>query len=319
MRCIRASHLLRRSTLVPTLTHPAACAAPNQPPFKPEPRSIGPGPQISPRSASYSSWAHPQRRRLSVSATAASEMAAAAPVGEAYCFSELSRGIPSLVDAGAGNGTVIAVETVCKADFDAWAAGQADTMRTWMAATQFTGKEGEVCILPSASGGIDRVALGIEDAADMWAYAALPGKLPPGTYALGTGANGDAAALGWILGTYSFDRYKSAKNNASDRQAGPKALLQWPEGVDRIAITALAEGFFLARDMITTPAEDMGGYPACLPRYSITLCACRSWGRHNAASLLTAPWCTRSPTRHCRRGIGAGKPAWRFLPCHRGR
>lgn len=34
--------------------------------------------------------------------------------------------------------------------------------------------------------------------------------------------------------------------------------LVWPEGADQAAVSALAEGIFLARDLVTTPAEDLG-------------------------------------------------------------
>ena len=50
-------------------------------------------------------------------------------------------------------------------------------------------------------GGLERVVLGAEDPSDLWAYAGLQAKLPPGLYQLQPGAaDPDAAALGWLLG-----------------------------------------------------------------------------------------------------------------------
>ena len=57
-------------------------------------------------------------------------------------------------------------------------------------------------------------------------------------------------ALAWILGTYGFTRYK--KNTKRD----PKLVL--PEGVDGAEVTRIAEGVFLARDLVNTPSNDMG-------------------------------------------------------------
>ena len=181
-------------------------------------------------------------------------MAAAARAGEASCFPNASRGLLALAD-GDTNGAPVHIDCIAKGGLDTWLGAQSEPVRAWVAATQFTGKDGEVCVVPSPSGGIERVACGVEDPADVWAYAGLPSKLPPGVYSVSGGAAAaSSAALGWILGSYSFDRYKSAKKDSS----GPKARLMWPEGSDRAAVSALAEGFFLARDMITTPAEDMG-------------------------------------------------------------
>ncbi|MGD9650711.1 MAG: M17 family metallopeptidase, partial [Dongiaceae bacterium] len=57
-------------------------------------------------------------------------------------------------------------------------------------------------------------------------------------------------ALGWALAQYQFDRYKKSTPR--------RAKLAWPKGVDRAKITALAESIFMARDLINTPANDMG-------------------------------------------------------------
>ena len=58
------------------------------------------------------------------------------------------------------------------------------------------------------------------------------------------------APLAWILGLYNFARYK--KND----RAAPKLVV--PDGIDGEDATRIAEGVFLARDLINTPANDMG-------------------------------------------------------------
>lgn len=49
-------------------------------------------------------------------------------------------------------------------------------------------------------GGVERVVLGAEDPTELWTYAALRSKLPPGQYQLAAAPDANAAALGWLLG-----------------------------------------------------------------------------------------------------------------------
>src|SRR5690606_27721926 len=53
-----------------------------------------------------------------------------------------------------------------------------------------------------------------------------------------------------LLGQYRFTRYKTAP--------APKARLVRPEGADAARIQAIAAGEYLTRDLINTPASDMG-------------------------------------------------------------
>src|SRR5204862_1215902 len=52
------------------------------------------------------------------------------------------------------------------------------------------------------------------------------------------------------LGAYAFTRYKAPKRGF--------ATLVWPENADRHEVERMARGVFLARDLINTPAEDLG-------------------------------------------------------------
>src|SRR5262249_11241069 len=77
--------------------------------------------------------------------------------------------------------------------------------------------------------------------------------LPEGKYFIepdGLRASPTDTALGWALGSYAFDRYKK-------RERAP-ATLVWPDQADRAEVERIADAVFLARDMINTPAEDMG-------------------------------------------------------------
>ena len=74
----------------------------------------------------------------------------------------------------------------------------------WAKVNSFKAKAGEVLSVPNESGSLSCAVLGLGEGkgADLlWAYAALPGKLPAGTYKLAAGVSDpDQALLGWVLG-----------------------------------------------------------------------------------------------------------------------
>ena len=131
-----------------------------------------------------------------------------------------------------------------------------ETQAAWIDATGFAAALGAVCLLPDTQGRIDRVVIGrgtVRDRArTRFAEGAAIAGLPDGVYRLDTGGTADleAVALGYLLGSYSFDRYRA--------QGGAGARLIAPEGVDAPRAEAIAAGECLTRDLINTPAEDMG-------------------------------------------------------------
>ena len=79
----------------------------------------------------------------------------------------------------------------------------------------------------------------------------LPGLLPAGTYRFANAPHDPRlAALAFALGTYQFTRYRKAEANG--------AQLELPDGVDGAELSRIAEGVTLARDLINTPANDIG-------------------------------------------------------------
>ena len=56
--------------------------------------------------------------------------------------------------------------------------------------------------------------------------------------------------MAFALGAYRFTRYRKAKDKA--------VRLVLPEGIDGDDLSRIAEGMTLARDLINTPANDMG-------------------------------------------------------------
>jgi len=125
--------------------------------------------------------------------------------------------------------------------------------RQWARASGFDGAQGTFALLPDAKGGVARVLAGVREGADPWALAALPLKLPRGRYALGKGSvavPAEHAAFSWDLGSYQFARYKKAKRAAAQLQMEATARVK--ESLD------LAQAVRLVRDLVNTPAEDMG-------------------------------------------------------------
>jgi leucyl aminopeptidase len=153
------------------------------------------------------------------------------------------------------NARTIAITAVNGDAFKDWKKNADAAAQAWATATGFSAKAGEMMLRPAADGRLAEVLLGIEgDDLGLWDLAELPGKLPAGRYKLSRSSApkaATAAALGWALGCYRFNRYKSAA-------ATVETELVWPVGADRRLATAQAEGIALARDLINTPAGDLG-------------------------------------------------------------
>jgi len=120
--------------------------------------------------------------------------------------------------------------------------------------SDFKGKSGQVLVVPDAEGAIAEVlfGLGVAAPADPTLFRALPAKLTGGVYRIAAAPPAFAAdqiALAFALGSYRFDRYKA--------KPGERARLLI-EGADGEDVRRQAHACALARDMINTPANDLG-------------------------------------------------------------
>jgi leucyl aminopeptidase len=135
-----------------------------------------------------------------------------------------------------------------------WLDAQPPSVRAWAAALGFQADSGQILPLADETGALTRVAAGIAGGLDdLWALAHLPAALPPGAYRLDPEPRrlcATRAAIGWALGSYRFERYRKADK--------PLAALRWPKNADRGAVERAAGAIELVRNLVNTPAADMG-------------------------------------------------------------
>lgn len=149
--------------------------------------------------------------------------------------------------------------TVLKpADLAGWRQAQPQAPAAWSEKAGFEAKAGQIILLPGPDGAFAGVLLGIADVDDLWAYAGLAATLPAGAYCLAprqacfsAGRAASQAALGFALGHYRFRRYRQGPDKPAPR-------LVWPAAADRAAVTRTAAAMALVRDLINTPASDLG-------------------------------------------------------------
>ena len=156
-----------------------------------------------------------------------------------------------------GGETPVLLHAVQPKDLEGFLTDRPAAEARWLRATGFAAKEGELQLIPADDGRLQAAVLGLGAGRDPHALASFSERLPPGTYTLGDvppAFSGARAAYAWAIGTYAFDRYRGRKPAA--RKDKPRLVL--PDGVDGATVSRLAQGVFLARDLINTPANDMG-------------------------------------------------------------
>jgi len=127
--------------------------------------------------------------------------------------------------------------------------------RAFAGAAGFEPKAGRLLLLPGKDGALAGVLSGIEAPGarvkDLFRPGQLATALPPGRYRFANAPH-DArlAALAFALGSYQFTRYR--KGEARD------VRLAVPDGADGEDLSRIADAVTLARDLINTPANDMG-------------------------------------------------------------
>lgn len=132
--------------------------------------------------------------------------------------------------------------------------------RAFAEAAGFKGQAGRILYVSSEAGGLAGVIYGTGEGQDPFVVAGLASGLVAGDYHLeGLAArDGERAALAWTMGAYAFDAYKSSGRKAAQEGEASLVRLVLPEGVAGERVSIIARGAALARDLVNTPACDMG-------------------------------------------------------------
>ncbi|HWL46936.1 MAG TPA: leucyl aminopeptidase family protein [Sphingomonadaceae bacterium] len=135
--------------------------------------------------------------------------------------------------------------------FETWLGEQPERSRAAVAAALFRARPGEFVILPGDKAGNWAAAIGLPDGAGPWDLAGAVAHLPEGDYRLADGDPG-LAALGWLLAHHRFERYLRAP------EPFPNRVLLTGEAARIDETVRLAEAVALVRDLVDTPAGDLG-------------------------------------------------------------
>jgi leucyl aminopeptidase len=138
-------------------------------------------------------------------------------------------------------------------DLAAWSAERPAAQR-WIEQNGWRATPGTVLALPGDDGALTAALVGVGEPANrLRDLAAAASSLPPGAYRLAgpEPEHAELCALGWAIGQYRFERYRAGDETV------PKRLL-WPEGVDRARVQDAVAADRLLRDLVNTPASDLG-------------------------------------------------------------
>ena len=168
----------------------------------------------------------------------------------------------------------ISIHLVNREGFPEWIKQLSAGQRAALEAQKFDGSGYQVGIVPAKDNGEDGwfAVGGVANPQDLssWCMAKLAESLPKGIYRRADGEPGPALH-GWQTAQYVFDRYKKP-----ERPVGPRVLLT--KNVKAIdGAVAEARAVCLVRDLVNTPAEDLG--PAALEEQ------CEKLAKQHSASL----------------------------------
>ncbi|MGI9499676.1 MAG: leucyl aminopeptidase family protein [Geminicoccaceae bacterium] len=161
--------------------------------------------------------------------------------------------MPDCLIESEGERPCLPIHTVAETDYADWLAAQPDAVKAWLESTGFKGKPGRSAIMPGADGKLAGAVIIPGDPPNLWDYSRLQKALPSADWRLPDDLDGDdrrQATLGWALAGYGFDRYKKNEARAcrllvGDDPASTEARI-------------LADAIYLGRDLVNTPANDMG-------------------------------------------------------------
>jgi leucyl aminopeptidase len=145
------------------------------------------------------------------------------------------------------------IHALSAAELAKFIAKQPASTKAWVKTQSFTAQPGTALLVPATSGGVAMVLTGVNDAPNIWSLAHLPALLPSGPYSISAAWKPAAitdAALGFALAQYQFTRYKKLERKM--------LTLALPKTVPIDSLNRQVDAIHLVRDLINTPANDMG-------------------------------------------------------------
>ena len=152
-----------------------------------------------------------------------------------------------------GKSPSLPIHAIAAADYESWLDRQSDRVKAWLDSIGFKGKAGRSALMPGDDGRVAGAVMVRSEPPSLWDHARLQKALPSVDWHLSPELDDDdrqQATLGWALAGYRFDRYKK------DDAETARLLL----GDDPASAEAgiLADAIYLGRDLVNTPANDMG-------------------------------------------------------------
>lgn len=157
-----------------------------------------------------------------------------------------------------------------------WLEGQEPRVAAWVEASGFEGAIGEAVLIPGPDGAPVAALAGYGTPASRarshFALAAAAPRFKGHVLRVADGLPADDAereALGWLLSGYGFSRYRDQTPKIGELVA--------PDGIDAGRVEALAAAEALTRDLINTPAADMGPEALEVPSGILPAITTRMW------------------------------------------
>ena len=142
-------------------------------------------------------------------------------------------------------------------EVDTWRAARAPFIRSWLSEHNFKGEKHRVLLVPDASGSLEMAVGGLgkrQGGLSLWHGSGFAERLPPRRFHFAqfwSDADATQLCLGFAYGAYRFERYRPSKLERA-------ATVESPANADQRFVAGAAESLKLARDLINTPANDMG-------------------------------------------------------------
>lgn len=145
------------------------------------------------------------------------------------------------------------IHIVSVARYGEWLQEQPASRRSWLSSLGFSAEAGKTVLLPGADGAIAAALALVPEPATLWDVAAIATAVPAGAWRLEDPLgllDAADAALGWALALYCFERYRKPS------EALPALVVA--DAPARTRAETIARAVRFARDLINTPANDLG-------------------------------------------------------------